>query len=326
MASTPKRRRDHGLYTEQCFPNLSLLTSTTYTHKFYVDGTATAGDAFFNNDWHTILVGSLDKGGPGIYALDVTDPSSFSEASPTNLLLWEFTDSTDADLGYTYSHPAIVRMANGKWAAVFGNGYNNTTADGHASTTGRAVLYIAFINEGRDGVWTSGTDYIKIDTKVGSTTTPNGLATVDPVDLNGDNIVDAIYAGDLQGNMWKFDVSNTNSAQWKVAYGTASVPAPLFTASRLTPAPPAIVSRSPQNQPSIQPRITSVGYWSISVLANILKRQTAISTPRPTVVLRHLGQWRYRLRTERSAAANNRLGRNDQYHQSDNSTLITHYG
>ena len=216
------------------FPNLSLFTSTTYTHKFYVDGTATAGDAFFNNDWHTILVGSLDKGGQGIYALDVTDPSSFSEASPTNLLLWEFTDSTDADLGYTYSHPAIVHMANGKWAAVFGNGYNNTTADGHASTTGRAVLYIAFINEGRDGVWTSGTDYIKIDTKVGSTTTPNGLATVDPVDLNG-KYVDAIYAGDLQGNMWKFDVSNTNSAQWKVAYGTASVPAPLFTACTADP-------------------------------------------------------------------------------------------
>jgi hypothetical protein len=88
-------------------------------------------------------------------------------------------------------------MKNGKWAAVFGNGYNNTEADGAASTTGNAVLYIAFIEDGLDG-WSAG-DFIKLDTGAGTTTSPNGLATPAPVDVDGDRIIDYIYAGDLLG-------------------------------------------------------------------------------------------------------------------------------
>ena len=122
------------------FPNLHELTRPNYpfNHRFFVDGTPTMGDAFYGGAWHTVLVGGLNKGGQSIYALDITSPGTFSEASAGSIFRWEYTD---ADLGYTYSRPAIVRMANGVWAAVFGNGYNNSTPVTPApiSTTGMPI-------------------------------------------------------------------------------------------------------------------------------------------------------------------------------------------
>ena len=56
------------------FSNLIELTRPSYTHKFFVDGTPTIGDAFYGSAWHTVLVGGLNKGGRSIYALDVTHP------------------------------------------------------------------------------------------------------------------------------------------------------------------------------------------------------------------------------------------------------------
>ena len=157
-----------------------------------------------------------------MYALDVTNPTLFTEPNADKVVLWEFTDSNDADLGYTFSQPSIVKMANGQWVAVFGNGYNNTDADGAQSATGYAALYIVDLK--------TGALVRKITTKAGTTTTPNGLSTPTPVDVNGDNVVDYIYAGDLQGNLWKFDVTSSDPAAWGVAFGSASVPAPLFIA------------------------------------------------------------------------------------------------
>jgi type IV pilus assembly protein PilY1 len=198
------------------FPDLTRLTTPNYSHRFFVDGSPTVGDAFWGSTWRTVLAGGLRRGGQGIYALDVTNPSSFDEANASSLVLWEFTDADDEDLGYTYGRPAIVRMANGKWAAVFGNGYNNTESDGNASSTGTAVLYIAFIEDGLDGNW-SGADFVKIDTGAGTATSPNGLATASPVDVDDDRIIDYIYAGDLLGNMWKFDVTSSSTSGWGVA-------------------------------------------------------------------------------------------------------------
>ncbi|MDH3599957.1 MAG: PilC/PilY family type IV pilus protein, partial [Candidatus Tectomicrobia bacterium] len=140
------------------FTNLNHLTDPGYTHRYYVDGSPTVGDAYGTfgaahctsgtTCWRSVLVSGLRGGGQGIFALDVTDPSAFTEANADGIALWEFTDADDRDLGYTYSQPSIVQMANGKWAAVFGNGYNNTEADGQASTTGRAMLYIVFLDAG----------------------------------------------------------------------------------------------------------------------------------------------------------------------------------
>ena len=212
----------------EVYGNLAELTKRDYTHRYYVNGSPTAGDVYINpngpggaggKQWRTVLVGGLGKGGRGYYALDITDPSQFSQSNASDLVLWEFTDD---DLGYSFSQPSIVKMANGKWAAIFGNGYNNINPG-----NGHPVLYILFIEDGADGSWDAG-DFVKIDVGngYGDTNTPNGLATPAAVDADGDYIVDYIYAGDLRGNLWRFDVTGNNSNQWN----NASNRSILFTA------------------------------------------------------------------------------------------------
>ncbi|MCP5278014.1 MAG: hypothetical protein H6935_06600 [Thiobacillus sp.] len=209
------------------YANLSSLTHSTYNknHKYFVDGSPMIGDADLDsgaaNDWRSVLVGALGAGGKGYYALDVTNPANFSEANAATLFLWEFTDSDDADMGNAFNHPPahfstgqprqLVKMANGKWAVVLGNGYN--------STNGNAALYIVFIEEGLDGVWTAGTDYIKI---VSDNTGNNGLSTPVPFDMDGNGVVDVVYAGDLKGNLWKFLVGDANPANWRVDFSAAA--------------------------------------------------------------------------------------------------------
>jgi type IV pilus assembly protein PilY1 len=218
------------------FSNLSKLTAQTYNqnHLYFVDGSPMIGDVdLTSSNWHTILVGAMAAGGKGFYALDITDPSLFSESNAADILLWEFNDADDADMGFAINLPPassatgqakqIVRLANGKWAVIVGNGYN--------SSLGKAVLYILFINDGVDGIW-GASDYVKI---VADATGGNGLSTPVPFDTNDDGYADTVYAGDLKGNMWKFligpnssDASITStSSTWKVAFSGA----PLFTAT-----------------------------------------------------------------------------------------------
>jgi len=227
-----KGREKLAFIPSAVFSNLHELTKPNYpfSHKFFVDGTPTMGDAFYGGDWHTVLVGGLNKGGKSIYALDITDPSSFSEARATNIFRWEYKDT---DLGYTYSRPAIAKMANGVWAAIFGNGYNATGG----TATGHAYLYVVNLE--------TGVRIAKIDTGVGDTTTPNGLATPAVVDINGDSIVDFVYAGDLRGNMWKFDMRDPLDSNWRIPYTSSGNPAPLFTAmdTQATPQPQPITSK-----------------------------------------------------------------------------------
>ena len=222
-----------GYVPNRLFDKLSKLTGQTYngSHQYYVNSSPMLGDADFSgglgSGWKTVLVSGLGQGGQGYFALNVTDPANFTVANAATLALWEFTDQNDADLGYTFNQPTIqrlngqaaqiVKMNNNKWAVVVGNGYNNTQADSNVSTTGHGVLYILFLSNSFSGTWTLGTDYIKLDTGSGTVASPNGLATPLPVDTNGDKKVDVIYAGDLNGNMWKFDVSATTAASWNVA-------------------------------------------------------------------------------------------------------------
>ena len=210
------------VYSNITTNNLSLLTSTSYSHRYYVDGTPTVGDVFTGGAWRTMLVGGLRKGGKGYYALDITNPASFTESVPNaqQLVKWEFTDP---DLGFSYSQATIVKVADstgtgtpkGRWAAVFGNGYNNTG-------TGRAMIYIVDIADG--------SLIQKIDTGVsgggGTLANPNGMATPAVIDLNDDYIADYIYAGDLLGKMWRIDVRSPTTSDWSLAANVQ----PLFTA------------------------------------------------------------------------------------------------
>jgi type IV pilus assembly protein PilY1 len=205
----------NNVYSTDTEAGLHYLTSPNYSHQYYIDQTPSISDVFINTGsgstaWSSILVGAQRGGGRGLFALDVTDPSTFEEANADDIFMWEFTSSTDADLGYTYSRPQIALGNNGRWLAIFGNGYNDTGS-------GEAQLFILDIEKGVDGTWSSG-DYLKISTKSGTSSDRNGLATPALVDLDDNGTVDRIYAGDLKGQMWVFDLSDTASSGWPATW------------------------------------------------------------------------------------------------------------
>lgn len=200
---------------------LPELTKIAYSHQYYVDGTPKHGDAYIKFEsagsarWGTALVGVLGGGGKGIFALDISDPLNFT----ANDVLWDLDNSDLSDLGYTFSQPTIVKLANGDWGAVVGNGYNSANHE--------AVLYIINLE--------TGAVIKKIQTGAfGSSSATNGLSTPVVIDTDGDKVADTVYAGDLQGNMWKFDISDSNTSKWGVAYSHKdkgnTILDPLFTA------------------------------------------------------------------------------------------------
>lgn len=261
-----------NLFSTASGAGLHYLTDPNYSHHYYVDLSPTVSDAYTMTSpsdtaphWATVLVGGERAGGRGLFALDVTNPSNFSESgtAPQSTVMWQFTNQDDPDLGYTFSQPTIAMTnavdgsGNHRWAAIFGNGYNDTGS-------GQAELFILFLDGGLDGNWTSSGDYIKITTGVGSSSNPNGLSTPLLVDTNGDGTVDRVYAGDLQGNLWAFDLSNASSSNWGAASTQGGTPQPLFTATDssgtpqpITAKPIAVVnpsvasSTSPSNLPNL---------------------------------------------------------------------------
>lgn len=190
---------------------LAYLAHKEYDHGFYVDIQPTISDVFvdfysggINESWRTVLFGGLGAGGKGLFALDITSPDNFSE----NNVLWEFSASDDSDLGYTFAQPIVGKVnygiadeqgnEKGRWAVILPNGYH--------SATGRAVLFIIFVDAKRpDGTWKEGRDYVKLilgdDSNQG-----NGLSEPVAIDEDGDGLIDFVYAGDLKGNMWSIDL------------------------------------------------------------------------------------------------------------------------
>jgi type IV pilus assembly protein PilY1 len=224
---------------------LHYLTDPSYTHRYYVDMPSVVSDAYFDSgtgiSWHTVLVGGEMAGARGVFALDVTTPLVFTEANAAKVALWEFDSTDDADMGYSFAVPSIVMTnakdasGNGRWAAIFGNGYNS-------SGNGQASLFILFLDGGLDGTWTPGTDYIKIAAPTGSDTIVsadctntgsncNGLSSPQVFSTKQNSVIDRVYAGDLKGNLWAFDLSSATPAEWSVAYKSGSTPKPLFTAT-----------------------------------------------------------------------------------------------
>jgi type IV pilus assembly protein PilY1 len=180
-------------------PNLYKLADANYadTHIYTVDGTPVTGDVRDSTGtWRTILVGGLNGGGRGYYALDITDP-----ANPK--ALWEFkngstcypTDSFgDCDLGFSFGNPLIAKLTDGTWAVFGTTGYNNASGVG--------ALYVL------DAI--TGKILQKISTGVGSPASPSGLNKIagwadDPLI---DNVAQRIYGVDLLGNTWRFDVND----------------------------------------------------------------------------------------------------------------------
>jgi len=234
------------LFSNAAGEGLHYLTDPGYSHRYYVDLSPTIADAYYTHNsaaaWRTVLVGGLRAGGRGLFALDISNPTTLANAenNAASIALWEFTDADDSDLGYTMSKPTIAPVADGnndvKWAVIVGNGYNG-------SGDGEAKLFIIYLDGGLDGVWTAGTDYLEITTGVGTVGSPNGLSTPALVDITGDGVVDRVYAGDLEGNLWAFDLTATNDNNWDVAYSQGNTPKPLFSATDSGGNPQPITSK-----------------------------------------------------------------------------------
>jgi len=204
------------------FGHLKDYVDSSDGHRFYVDLTPTVkkGEKLLDGTGEqSILVGGLGKGGMGYFALDITHPNPMTAAK----VLWEFprkdtSPANKAVMGYSYSKPVVVKSYKPKeggytWVVIFGNGYNSSQDDGTSALfildaqTGAVIKHIP-AGAGPD----------------------NGMSSPIAVDVDFDDVVDFVYAGDLKGNLWKFDLASSNVADWDVAFKKGAQPMPLFTA------------------------------------------------------------------------------------------------
>ena len=244
------------------YSNLASLADPNYTHKYFVDGAPRASDVYIDvgnggPEWRTILVGSVGAGGRGIYALDVTDPDNFDQDN----VLWEYSyDAADCalaspidpdrcEVGELIGQPSIVRLNNGRWGVVFGNGYNSDSRSASLfiidAETGDLIRRYRTVSSNEESGLLAGLTPTTIATRYDANYS-NGMATPIVIDYDGDRIADRIYAGDLYGNLWRVDirdndVANTDdSSDWVFPWTTThagsggpagrTIPQPLFTA------------------------------------------------------------------------------------------------
>ncbi len=258
-------------------PSSSSLdySSPSYLHNFYVDATPGVGDLYYgsgsNAAWHTWLVGGLGPGGHpagavntnantyvdssgatqqtipdpvgAIYVLDITNPSAtnFVEGNASSLVIGEWSSSTitctgnatcGQNMGQIRGTPLVRRLHDGSWGVIWGNGTN--------SKTGRAGLFIMHVSA------TGTTSFQYIDAGAGPS---NGIVEVTSADLDGDHIADFVYAGDVLGNVWRFDIHSATNTDWNTAVTklfTTSSGQPITTAPLVVEIPSVTNSGLPK--------------------------------------------------------------------------------
>jgi type IV pilus assembly protein PilY1 len=221
--------------TAACVTAALDFSNVQYGHNFYVDATPGTGDLYYSGAWHSWLVSGLGAGGAAIFALDITNPTAgnFIESNASSLVVGEWTASTITcvsnttcgnSLGSTFGTPVIRRLHDGRWAVIFGNGYGSTSGDAGifvmtVDTNGNKLFY--YLSTGNTG-----------------TNKNNGIGYVAAADLDGDHITDYVYAGDLMGNLWRFDLTSATESTWAVT------PGPLFTTAAGQPITTAVTVSS----------------------------------------------------------------------------------
>ncbi|GAA4031312.1 pilus assembly protein [Actimicrobium antarcticum] len=194
----------YGTLTSGPVSGLASLGTPNFVHHNLVDQTPavfdmdlarTGGTKSAAPNWRSVLIGGLGKGGKGYYAIDVTDPSAWtSEGELAKKVLWEFTDS---DMGYSYGDANVFKTQKYGWVVVLTSGYNN--ADG--------VGYFFIINPA------NGALLEKISTGFGSSSAQAGLTYASGYTPDfSDGTASAVYAGDLNGNVWRLDLSGTTGS------------------------------------------------------------------------------------------------------------------
>ena len=272
------------------------FANPSYSHNFFVDASPATGDLYYAGGWHSWVVSGLGPGGQAagpiadtttvatgsVFALEVTDPSTFAEAAAQSIVKGEWSSaSLNASgslcnvsncgdrLGATYGTPSIRRLHDGTWGVIFGNGLN--------SKNGTAGIFIVHVNPSTGA--TQSVQYI--DTGAGSTSSRNGIVQVTPVDLDGDHVTDYLYAGDLQGHVWRFDLTSSSSSSWAVKS------TPVFTTQSGQPittgvAVDAVTTMADTGTLSTQPRVI-IAFGTGNKLPQTLTGDTSYPTTRQSI-------------------------------------------
>ncbi len=189
--------------------NLNKLTDSAYKHQPFVDAVAAIDEAQIDTSWKTILASGMGGGAQGVFALDVTDPSAFNASN----VLFEFTDQDDADMGNVVSAPLFVKLkipgtpASYKWFLAVSSGYNNYKTDSFVATSGDQALFLLSLDKPAADPWVINSNYFKVKTDATLGTGANGLANPTNVETQ-EGVTTILYAGDLQGKLWKFDFTD----------------------------------------------------------------------------------------------------------------------
>lgn len=208
-----------GVYSTEKGEGLHYLTDPNYEHRYYVDMSPTAYDVFIDKDnsgtksWRTILVGGYRLGGSGYFVLDITDHQKLIDPKPgqtgarlsleekykllNESLVWQFDDEA---LGMSLGKPVVSRLNSGEWVVIFNDGFNS----GSDKKKGR--LYIVGLDGGRK----------QRKVTVLETSANEPLSPVSVVDLDSDDKHERVYAGDMAGNLWAFNIEDKDPKNWAV--------------------------------------------------------------------------------------------------------------
>ncbi len=243
--------------------NFRLTRSTLFEGGFTpsVDEKPLVTDVFLDGEWRTVLLGALRLGGRGIYLLDITDPDP-DVASASTLFRWEFSNvappgdtSTDcapgarhcSSLGYTYGGANIARIKyQHKWVALIPSGYFPIDSLDPASNSPKAnqtSLLVVDLESGsliREIVTTSASQSF-------------GLSQPAVLDDGSDYVDDVAIAGDLAGNLWRFDLTSDDPTEWTVdlMFKTYGAGGALLIGDQPIAFAPTILSDSTRRNPMI---------------------------------------------------------------------------
>lgn len=240
-----------GYIPSSVYPHLRALRESDYgvsagtPHTWHVNGALRQQDVKIGSDWKTIVVGGLGQGGQGFFAVDATNSTTLT-SSASSAVKWEWNDQVDSEVGYSFSAPIIYNVRNSATtvipAVILANGYENSYDDtgvgGQKNTSNSSALFILNANDG--------SLIAKIQVPGGA-----GLSSPAGVDFAGDGILDYVYAGDINGKLWRFDLTSADPAEFKV------VTTPIFDAGSTRP----IVMR-----PAVKP----VTRWDGTSLGNLV--------------------------------------------------------
>lgn len=228
------------------------LGAEPVSDQYYLGSRSVVADIYAHGQWRTLLVGILGAAGKGLFALDITNPNAIK-------LLWELDARSEVfkelgvQLGYSFPQPSIARLHNGRWAVVTGNGYS-----AQGSEYGAAALYII------DAVDGSLIKRLEVQSDLAQ---PNGLSSPRLADYDGDGIADYAYAGDLHGNLWRFDLFGDGAAaeastppRYGASSGSSAGFKPSYAGQPLFSAAAQALPQSIIAAPSVVPHPTGIGY------------------------------------------------------------------